>query len=95
VVRLLLESSDAVVADLTQVAEGTAWELDLIRDEGMAERCVFVARADRAALASGHLARRGFAQPCHLYSAVGLMAERQLFRDAMLAAMRAAHGAPQ
>lgn len=94
VVRLLLESSDALIVDLSQISEGTAWELDLIRDEGAGARCVFVALWGKLEEAEAALAARGIAAPCFHYAPDGEIQHRRRFRAAMLAAMRATHGVP-
>jgi hypothetical protein len=93
VIRLLLDSSDVVVVDLSQVSDGTAWELDVIREENAAARCVFVALWGKGEEAEAALARLGFANPCHLYAPDGHMVKRAPFRAAMLEAMRATHAA--
>ncbi len=91
VIRLLMDSTDAIIVDLSQVSEGTAWELDLIRDENAAARCVFVALWGKGEDAEAALARWGFADACHFYAPDGHMLGRARFRAAMLNAMRAAH----
>lgn len=92
VVRLLMDSSDVIVVDLSQVSEGTAWELDVIRDENAGARCVFVSIWGRAAEAEAALRERGFPHDCFYYAPDGEMQRRGQFRVAMLAAMRATHG---
>lgn len=91
VVRLMLESSDAIVVDLSKIGEGTAWELDVIREEHALERCVFVALWGKAEEAQAVLARAGVDAPCFYYAPDGEMQRRAQFRAAMLAAMRATH----
>jgi hypothetical protein len=46
VVKLLMLSADMIVVDLSDVAEGTEWELDRLSELGLLERTVFVARDD-------------------------------------------------
>lgn len=92
IVRLMLDSCDAIVVDLSQVTDGTAWELDVIRDEDAAARCVFIALWGKGELAEAEMRRRGFEQVCHFYAPDGHMVKRAQFRDAMLGAMRATHG---
>jgi hypothetical protein len=92
VVRLFMNSSDAIVVDVSQVTEGTAWELDAIAAEGAASRCVFVSLWGKAEAARAELARRGIANACFHYAPDGEMQNRAQFRAAMLAAMRATHG---
>lgn len=91
-VRLLMESSDALVVDISQVTAGTAWELDLIGAENAAAHCVFVSLWGRAEEARAELARRGIANPCFHYAPDGEMQHRAQFRAALLDAMRATHG---
>ena len=93
VVRLLLDSSDAVVVDLSRVGEGTAWELDLIRDEQAGARCVFISLWGKAEEAQAALQRWGFANTCFYYAPDGEMQRRAQFRAALMEAMRATHGA--
>lgn len=92
VVRLLLDSSDVIVVDLSQVAEGTEWELAQIAAEAMAPRCVFVSVWGQEAAARAALARFDIIAPLHLYAPDGAMLKRAAFRAAMLGAMRATHG---
>lgn len=92
VVRLFMDSSDVIVADLSQVTAGTAWELDVIRNEQAQARCVFVSVWGKAEEAEAALRARGFDSPCFHYAPDGEMQRRPHFRAAMLAAMRATHG---
>ncbi len=92
VVRLLMESSDAIVVDLSQVTEGTAWELDVIAEEGAAARCVFVSLWGKLGDAEAALQERGIAAPVFYYAPDGEMQRRPRFRAAMLGAIRATHG---
>jgi nucleoside 2-deoxyribosyltransferase len=92
VVQLLLDSSDAIVVDISQVTEGTAWELDVIAAQNAAPRCVFVSVWGKADEARAELARRGLANQCFHYAPDGEMQNRAVFRAAMLSAMRATHG---
>lgn len=94
VARLLLESSDAVVVDLSQVSAGLAWELDLILQEGALKRCVFVSLWGKLDEAEAALKARGVDAPVFHYAPDGEIQRRRLFRAAMLEAMRATHGAP-
>ena len=91
VVRLLIDSADVIVVDLSQVSEGTAWELDAIRSENAGARCVFTALADKDEAAARALASWGFANPRHLYAPDGHMRDRASFRAAMAGAMGATH----
>jgi len=94
VVRLLMDSCDAIVVDLSQVTAGTAWELDVIVEEGAAGRCVFVALWGRLEDAEAALAARGIDAVVHHYAPDGELQRRRPFRAAMLQAMRITHGAP-
>lgn len=94
VVGLLADSSDAIIVDLSQVSAGTAWELDLIREEGSEARCVFVSIWGKLDEAEAALAARGIASPVFHYAPDGEMQRRDQFRAAMLAAMRATHRVP-
>jgi hypothetical protein len=89
VVHLLMDSSDALVVDLSQVSSGTEWELDVIREEQTQARCVFVSIWGRAEEAEALLRARGFENTCFYYAPDGEMQRRPQFRAAMLAAMRA------
>jgi len=94
VVRLLLDSTDAILVDLSQVTAGTAWELDLIAEEGAARRCVFVALWGKLDEAEAALKARGIEAPVFHYAPDGEIQRRPPFRAAMLAAMRATHRVP-
>lgn len=93
VAHMLMESSDAIVVDLSQISAGTEWELDMIQQQGLAACCVFVALWGRLEEAEAHLRARGIDAIVHHYAPDGEMQRRALFRAAMLAAMRAKHGA--
>jgi hypothetical protein len=94
VVRLFMDSSDAIVVDLSQISAGTDWELDVIKQEGVAARCVFVSIWGKLEEAEAALASRGIDAPVYHYAPDGEMQRRGPFRAAMLAAMRVTHGAP-
>ena len=91
VIRLFFDSSDVILVDLTKVTDGTAWELDTIRDENLAARCVFIALWGRLEEAQAALAARGLTNACHAYAPDGHMVDRHRFRAAMLGAMAATH----
>lgn len=91
VVRLFLNSSDVILVDLTKVTGGTEWELDAIRHENLAARCVFIALWGKGEEAEATLRERGLASACHCYAPDGHMVDRQRFRIAMLDAMSATH----
>lgn len=91
VVRLLMDSSDAILVDLSQISEGTAWELEVIREEETAARCVFVSLWGKAEEAQSALARLGLPNTCFHYAPDGEIQRRAEFRSAMLAAMRATY----
>lgn len=91
VVKLLFDSADVIVVDLSQVAEGTAWELDLLRAENALPRCVFVSLWGKLDEAEAALAARGIAAPVFHYAPDGEIQRRTPFRSAMLGAMCATH----
>ncbi|MEQ1709049.1 MAG: hypothetical protein ABL864_12045 [Terricaulis sp.] len=91
VVRLLMDSSDAILVDLSQISEGTAWELEVIREQETAARCVFVSLWGKAEEAQSALARLGLPNTCFHYAPDGEIQRRAEFRSAMLAAMRATY----
>lgn len=91
VIRLFFDSSDVILVDLTKVTDGTAWELDTIREENLAARCVFIALWGKMEEAQAALAARGLNNGCHAYAPDGHMVDRHRFRAAMLGAMSATH----
>lgn len=82
-------SADVVVVDLSQDAPA-----QIAHVEAWAPRAVFVALWGRADDAQAALAAHGLAHACFYYAPDGEMQRRGSFRAAMLAAMRATHGAP-
>ena len=90
VLNLLLDSSDAVVVDLS---DGGSWALEAIQREGVAARCVFVALWGKLEEADAALRAAGLSQRCFPYAPDGEMQRRPAFRAAMLTAMRATHAA--
>lgn len=90
--QLLMESSDAILVDLSHVTAGTAWELDVIQQENAISRCVFVALWGKLEEAEATLRARGIDAAVHHYAPDGEIQRRPAFRAAMLAAMRATHG---
>jgi hypothetical protein len=90
VLDLLMESSDAVIIDLSG---GGAWTLDALSQAGASPRCVFVSIWGRLEEAEAALRERGVSAPCFYYAPDGEMQRRPEFRAALLAALRAAHGA--
>lgn len=91
--KLLMDSSDAIIVDLSQITEGTTWELDAIQQENAAARCVFVALWGKLEEAEAELRARGIDATVHHYAPDGEIQRRTSFRAAMLCAMRATHGA--
>ncbi len=92
VARLLLDSADVIVVDVSQVTAGTAWELETIRAENAAPRCVFISLWGKGEEAQAAMANFGFAAShCHFYAPDGHMLDRTLFRAAMLGAIKATH----
>jgi len=92
--QLLVDSSDAIVVDLSQLDQGAQWELDVIVEEGAASRCVFVALWGKLEEAEAALRERGISAVVHHYAPDGEIQRRGVFRAAMLAAMRATHHVP-
>jgi hypothetical protein len=90
VLNLLLDSSDAIVVDLS---DGGSWALEAIQREGALARCVFVALWGKLEEADAALQAAGLSQRCFPYAPDGEMQRRPQFRAAMLAAMRATHAA--
>jgi hypothetical protein len=90
--QLLMESSDAIIVDLSQVSAGTEWELDLIQQEKAVSRCVFIGIWGKLEAAEALLRARGIDAPVHHYAPDGELQRRAPFRAAMLSAMRATHG---
>ena len=91
--QLLMDSSDAIIVDLSQVSAGTDWELDMIQRENAVPRCVFVALWGKLEEAQTLLRARGIDAPVHHYAPDGEIQRRAPFRASMLSAMRATHGA--
>lgn len=91
VAHLLGDSSDVLLVDLSQVATGVAWELDLVQEWGAEQRCVFIALWGKLEEAEAALAARGIDAVVHHYAPDGEMQRRPQFRAAMLAAARATH----
>ncbi|UPT61803.1 MAG: hypothetical protein M0D54_15560 [Hyphomonadaceae bacterium JAD_PAG50586_4] len=90
VLNLLLDSSDAIVVDLS---DGGSWALAAIQAEGAVRRCVFVALWGRLEEAQAALRDAGLSPRVFPYAPDGEMQRRPLFRAAMLEAMRATHAA--
>lgn len=88
--RLLWDSADAVVVDLSGASEAEPW-CGPIREDGVAH-CVYVALWGQEAVARAALQQAGVEAQCHLYAPDGHMLDRAAFRAAMLAAMRGRHG---
>ncbi len=86
VVLLLMHASDVIVVDVTEVAAGTAWELETMLHERVEERVVFIARADEEADARASLAAHGFPN-AHLltYTQNGHPTDRRAFHAEMIA----------
>ena len=57
IVKMAMMSADAIVADLSDVADGTAWELDQIDNLGLHDKVVFVALEERLSEARAALNR--------------------------------------
>jgi len=89
--HLLGDSSDILLADLSQVGQGVPWELDLVEEMGAQRRCVFIALWGKLEEAEAALAARGIDAVVHHYAPDGEFQRRPQFRAAMLAAARATH----
>lgn len=86
VAHLLMDSSDAIVVD---VSNGD--DLLFIRRDYPIERCVFVALWGKLAAAEAMLQANGIAAQCFHYAPDGEIQHRDAFRVAVLSAMRATH----
>lgn len=84
VIRMLMKSADVIVLDLSNVTQGTEWEIETITELGLWDRVVRIAldaRQDDA------LAADAPAGPILLYDASGSMVGRADFRSAMFEAL--------
>ncbi len=89
VVLLLMHASDVIVVDVTEVAAGTAWELETMLHEDVEERIVFIARADQEADARASLIAHGFPNaPLFTYKQNGRPSDNKSFKQEIIAAMR-------
>lgn len=88
---LALSSSDAIVADLSDGGEQT---LETLSKHGALSRSTFVCIWGRLEQAEAALRARQLNVACFYYAPDGEMQRRQSFRAAVIAAMRATHGAP-
>lgn len=89
VVLLLMHASDVIVVDVTEVASGTAWELETMLHERVEERIVFIARIDEEADARASLAAHGFPNAqLFTYSRAGRPTDQRAFRAEVSAAMQ-------
>lgn len=89
--HLLGDSSDLLLVDLSQIASGAPWELDLVQELSAERRCVFIALWGKLEEAEAALAARGIDAVVHHYAPDGEFQRRPQFRAAMLAAARATH----
>ncbi|HVY85513.1 MAG TPA: hypothetical protein VG943_10295, partial [Caulobacterales bacterium] len=87
--RRLLDSADVIIVDLSEIGAASDWELETIRAEDAAARCVFVSLWGRADAAEAALKARGFSNRLFAYAPDGESQHRGAFREAMLGAMRA------
>lgn len=86
--RLLTDSADAIVVDLSSDAEASIAE---VCAEAPPARCVFVAIWGKLDEAQSALTQAGLANACFHYAPDGEIQQRAAFRAAMLDAMRATH----
>lgn len=89
-VALLMNSSDVIVADLSNVTSGTEWELERLDRLELFRRAVLLVREDRLDHAREALAAYPVAQARELfvYNSLGSLENRAGFREAMLEAIR-------
>jgi len=86
VVRMQMASADVIVLDLSEVTQGTVWEIETIGRFGLWDRVVRVAADDRADTARDAAAGAPEA-PLFLYDAFGGMVDRAAFRAEFFAAL--------
>jgi len=73
-VRVLMQSSDLIVVDLSKVKSGTAWELDQLKSTGLVAKSVFVIADDHRDELAATLGKHLGSQPpaaIHVYDARG------------------------
>jgi len=95
-ILLLMHSCDVIVVDVSEVSEGTKWELETSGLEDVRSRLVFVAFEETLELAGTKLEEAGLGQAViHGFDKKGELADVGRFRSAMIEAMRARLGAPR
>jgi hypothetical protein len=52
-VLMLMHSCEVIVIDLSMVKQGTAWELNALRDTGILSKCLFIVGENQLAMAQG------------------------------------------
>ncbi|MEZ5938197.1 MAG: hypothetical protein R3C52_08250 [Hyphomonadaceae bacterium] len=89
VIALLMRSADVIVVDLSNVTDGTEWELEQLSERSAFPCAVLVAQRDREGAARAAMARYAGAdaRPLHLYAKSGDMLDQAAFRTDMLEAM--------
>jgi hypothetical protein len=94
-IQLFMTSADVIVLDISQVTQGTSWEIEAISRLGLWDRVVMVANSERMAAAGSALddlaARPGSASApdiAHVYAPSGLIVDREAFRADMFSALR-------
>lgn len=95
-ILLLMHSCDVIVVDVSEVSEGTKWELETSALEGVRSRLVFVAFDETLELARTKLEEAGLGHAViHGFNKKGELADVGRFRSAMIGAMRTRLGAPR
>jgi hypothetical protein len=93
IIRLFMESADAIVLDVSEISAGTAWEIDLINRYQLWNRVVIVSNSDYSATAEAavqKLVPKNTSQrPILYYNVTGSMISREEFRSQMIGALRA------
>ncbi|MEQ1608851.1 MAG: formylglycine-generating enzyme family protein [Hyphomonadaceae bacterium] len=91
VIEMLLKSADVVVLDLSNVTQGTAWEIETIGAQKMWGRTVCIAHDQEYPQAAAALQNAfGGASPPPIltYDSGGAFAEQKIFRDRLVEALR-------
>jgi hypothetical protein len=86
VVRLMMDSADVIILDVSNVTEGTAWEIDALTRFGPWDRVLRVAFEAQAADAQAAVVNAPPA-PLFTYRASGDLADGGAFREAPFAAL--------
>jgi hypothetical protein len=90
IVDLLLNSSDVVIMDISKIGRGSAWEIETLRNRGLAGSCLFICSAAERAAAHAELRRLfgdGSVPAVHHYTEPGHFLNNGNFNRAFHAAM--------